>query len=115
MRRRRTVETYFWRSRRRYFRLVAVGLGVGLAQALGHRRQELVGQVGHLVDDARELALAEDQDFHVVLGDDRRRAGAPVEQRQLAEVLAGAELGDLPLAALHRGVAVDDEEELVAG
>src|SRR5438270_2608517 len=95
--------------------LVAVRLGVGLAQALGHRRQELVGQGRHLVDDARELALAEDENLHVVLGHDRRRPWTAVEQRQLAEVLAPAELGDLLLPAFHRRVAVEDQEELVAG
>src|SRR5947209_7008432 len=126
MRRRRTIESYsdgFLAQKcallthfcaKNAGRLVRVGLGVGLAEPLGHRRQQLVGQVGDLVDDARELALAEDEHLHVVLGHDRRRAGTAVEQSELAEVLAGAELGDLPLAALHRGVAADDEEELVS-
>src|SRR4051794_39400901 len=100
MRRRRTSETYSdAQMGRNLMGLVAVGLGVGLAETLGHGGQKLVGERRDLVDDTGELALAEDQDLHVLLGDHRRRSGPAVEERQLAEVLAGAELGDLPLPA----------------
>src|SRR5436305_12531566 len=100
MRKRRTFETYSGAAKRRNFSLVAVGPGVGFTEPLGHRHQQLVGQGRHLVDDTRELALAEDEDLHVVLGHDRCRPWAAVEEGELAEVLADAELGDLPLAAL---------------
>ena len=46
---------------------------------------------GHLVDDAGELALAEHDELHVGLGDDGRVAGRLVEERELAERVAGAE------------------------
>ena len=68
-----------------------------------------------LVEDAAELALSEDEDLHVAIGLDRRVAGSPVEQCQLAEVVARAERGDLAAVPGDRRVALEDEEELVPG
>ena len=73
-----------------------VGLGVGLAQPVGHGRQQLAADGGHRLQQAVELALAEHQHVHVRLRDDRGRAGPAVEQGQLAEVAAGPEGGHLP-------------------
>src|SRR5438105_10810782 len=110
--------TRWWgltRIRRMGRKLVRESALVRLAEAFGHRGQELVGHGRDLVDHARELALAEDEHIHVGVCDDRGRAGAAVEQGQLAEVLTGAELGDLLLAPENRCLAVEDQEELVPG
>ena len=89
-----------------------VGLLVRLAQAGGHGGQQLAGEGGHGIEDAVELALAEDEEVHFGLGGHAGRAGPAVEQGQLAEVLARSERGHLAVVALHRGLTGDDEEEL---
>src|SRR5438270_5456558 len=95
--------------------LVADVAQIRFPQACRHRAQDLVREARHLVEHAEELALAQDEHLHVRVGHDGGRARAPVEQRQLAEVLPGAELGDLAVLALDRRRPVHDEEELVAG
>ena len=90
------------------------GLGVGLAQPGGQRREHLAGDGGHRLEQTVELALGHDQHVHVRLRDDRGRAGAAVEQGELAEVAAGPEGGHLLAVAGHLGRAVDDDEELLA-
>src|SRR5690349_6192117 len=50
-------------------------LAVGLAEAVRHPGQEFPGEAGDLVDQARELALTEDDQLHVAVGDDGRVAG----------------------------------------
>ena len=55
--------------------------------------------------DAGELALAEHDQLHVGVGDDGGVAGRLVEQRQLAERVAGAEGRDLAALAGDRGGA----------
>ena len=92
----------------------AVVRAVEVADAAGEGGQQLVGQRGHLVDDAREVALIDDQHRHVGVGGDRRGARAPVEQRELADDGARAEGGDLAPVALHCRRAVDDDERLAA-
>ena len=64
---------------------------------------------------AGELALAEHDELHVGLGDDGRVAGRLVEEGELAEGVARAEVGDLAAVAARPGPAVEDHEELVAG
>ena len=64
------------------------------------RRQELLRQLGHLGEQARELPLADDLDGHRRLGHDGGRPRPVVEQRDLTHVGAGAALGDdLPALA----------------
>jgi hypothetical protein len=58
--------------------------------------------------------LADDQQPHRAVGHDRGGARAAVEERQLAEVVTGAQRGDLASIALHRGVAVEDHERLAS-
>ncbi len=69
--------------------------GVGLPQPVSHGRQHLAGDGGYRLQQAVELALGQDQHVHLRLGDDRGRSGPPVEQGQLAEVVAGPEGGHL--------------------
>ena len=64
----------------------------------------LRGEAGHLVDEAGELALAEHDELHVGLGDDRRVAGRLLEQGELAERVAGADGGDLAALAGDPGL-----------
>ena len=63
------------------------------ASRRGDRRQELLRQLGHLGEQARELPLADDLDGHRGLGHDGGRPGPVVEQRDLTDVRAGAALG----------------------
>src|SRR6266446_3621216 len=79
-----------------------------------HAREEFAREAGHLVDEAREFALAEHDELHVGLGDDGGVAGGFLEQRELAERVARAELRDLAAPAAHPGVALEDHEEFVA-
>src|SRR5580658_5864852 len=60
---------------------------VGLPQPGGHRAEQLAGHGRQRVEQTQEVPLFEDQQLHVGLGDDGRRPGAAVEERQLTEVL----------------------------
>src|SRR5581483_6293704 len=87
-------------------------LAVGLREALGHGLEHLVGDARHVVDGGGELALAHHQQVHVGVRGDRRVAGQARQQRELSEVLAALEGGDLAPPALDRGLTVTDQEEL---
>src|SRR5437764_3736076 len=102
-------------GKRRPKRLMRYCFDVGLAQSLGHGRQQFVGQPPHLVEETAELPLAEDEQPHVGVGHDGRVPRATHQQGELAEVLARAKGVDLPPVALDRGLALEDEEELVTG
>src|SRR3712207_8235321 len=58
-----------------------------------------------------ELALAEDQQVHLGVGDDGGVAGQAGEERELSEAAAGAERGDLLVVAPHRGLAVEEDRK----
>src|SRR5579884_1316174 len=90
-------------------------LGVGVAQAGGHGLQQLVAEAGDVVEHGRELPLAQDQQAHVGVRQNRRVAGHTGQQGQLAHVLAGSDGGDLAVLAPDDGGALEDQEELLAG
>ena len=91
------------------------GLRVVRAQASGQAGEQLVREAGYLVDQARELALAEHDELHRRDGRDRRVARRPVEQCEVAEEVAGPERRDLLTVTGDLGVALDDHEELGPG
>ena len=65
-------------------------------------RDEHVGlDLRVLLEQSVEVLFAQPQQFHVRLGHHRRRAPTPVEQRRLAEVVAGNQHGDQPVLAAH--------------
>src|SRR5205823_8597034 len=74
---------------------------VGVSQPVGHAREELAGEAGHLVDETRKFALAEYDELHVGLGDNRGVAGGFFEQRELAERVARAAGRELAAVAVH--------------
>ena len=90
-------------------------LGRGRRAAACHRRQELLRQLGHLGEQARELPLADDLDGHGRLGDDGGRPGPVVEQRDLTHVRAGAALGDHLPALPDLDLTAQHDDELVTG
>ena len=104
------------RAARRGSDLVAsadVRLAVGVAaQPLAHAGEHLQGDRRHRLDDRTEATVGDDE--HV----DRRRrrdggsAGLSVMQRDLAEPVARAEVGDLLALLRHLGGSVDQHEEL---
>src|SRR4051812_19443022 len=95
--------------------LMRHGLGVGLGQPFGHRREQLVGQPPHLVEQPAELALAEHEQSHVGLGHDGGVPGPADEKGQLTEVLARTQCVDLAAVLLDDGIAIEDQKELVPG
>jgi hypothetical protein len=101
--------------RRRYPGCYWTERGVGFAEAVRHAGEELASEAGHLVDEARELALAEHDELHVAVGDHRRVARCLFQQGQLAERIARPELGDLAALLAHLRAPLEDHEELVAG
>src|ERR687897_247006 len=89
-----------------------VVLAVELADLAGERGEDLVVEGGHLVEQARELAGPEHEHGQRRGRGDGRRAGAVVEQRQLAHAVAGSELADLLPASGDVGAPFDDDEGL---
>ena len=65
-----------------------------------------------LIEDGVELLTAHDENVDRFVGDDGRVSGPGVEQRKLAEVIAGAELGYLHSVTLHPSGAGQDDERL---
>ncbi len=93
---------------------------VGPAQAGGELGQQAVGHVGAAVEPAQQVVVRQGVERHVGHRGHRRRARTRVEQRQLAEHLAGAEDRQQVLAAVAGGaaqlhLALGDDVELVAG
>src|SRR5262249_47217225 len=89
-------------------------LGVVLAQAGRGRFEHAARGGGGIVGDAAESLGVEGDQLGVLDGDDGRGAGLVHEQRELAEPVAGAQVGDLAAVAGDADVAVDDDVEAVA-
>src|SRR6187431_3772701 len=69
--------------------------GVELVDPVRHAVEERVADLGHLVERAQEGVSGERYERHGAHCGDRRVAGRRVEQAELAEIVAGPELGDL--------------------
>src|SRR5205085_6431437 len=88
---------------------------VVLLQLLRHRREELPRDRGVLLDEWLEVPRGHAVAEHVGLGGDRRRAVGAGQERDLAEVVAGADR--VSVLAVDEDVAlalVDDEEARAA-
>ena len=77
-----------------------------LAEAAGERLQERPGDLRMLLDERPELPGRQPVAEEVGRGDDRGRADAVVDQRDLAEVVARAERGTVLAADRDLGVAL---------
>src|SRR6266849_10830199 len=82
-----------------------------LMQLLGHRRQELPGDLGVALDERPEVPRRHAVADHVRLGGDRRRPVGAGEERDLAEVVAGADRAAGCALDGHLGLAGLDDEE----
>src|SRR5262245_34104750 len=82
-----------------------------LAQPPHEGLEQGPGDLRVLLDERAELPRRHPAALKVGAGDDRRRPGAAVDQRDLAEMLAGAEGPDDLPADADGGVAVLDHEE----
>ena len=92
---------------------------VGAPQPAGEGTQQVPGHVGAAVQPLVEVVRADPEEHGVGDGGPGRVAGPGVEQRQLAEHLAGAEDGQQVLAPVARraaqlDLAFDDDVEPVA-
>ena len=92
---------------------VGPGAGVGLPEASGHRREELLGERRDLVQHGGEALLLEHVEPTLAERPDGRRPGAAVEEGELAEEVTGAQLGDGVPAVLDRRFPARDHVELV--
>src|SRR4051794_6727039 len=78
--------------------------------------QEVPCDGGVLLHQGPELPVGQALAHEIRLGGDRRRARAVVDERALAEVIAGREVPDLPPAERDGRLArLDDEERGTAG
>ena len=93
----------------------AVIRAVEVTNACGEGREQLMGHGGHLVDDAVEVALADDEQRAVGLRTDRRGAWAVVEQRQLSDDRTLTERRHLFAIATHDRHAFQQDVCLTAG
>src|SRR5262245_30330115 len=87
----------------------------GETEAAREGLEDALRQLGCLVQQGREVAALDHEQAQRSLGDDAGGAGAAVEQAHLAEVLAGSQARALARRDLDTGVAVEDQEEIVAG
>ena len=93
---------------------------VGLAQPAGQLGEQAAGDDGATLEPAQEVLVGQRGEGAVGDGGDGGRARTRVEERELAEHLAGAEDRQQVLAAVAGGaaqlhLAVEDDVELVAG
>ena len=93
---------------------------VGLAETMGELVKHVLRHVRVGVDEAHEVCVRQGHEGRGGDGSCGGRAGALVEQGQLADDLAGAEDGDEILAAIIRGVAefdlaINNNEQVLAG
>jgi len=72
-----------------------------------------VADLGELLHERDELAVADDEQVRQTLGADGRGPHVAVEERDLAEEVAAVELRNLPAVLVDRDVAVEDDEEFV--
>src|SRR5439155_16919007 len=93
------------------YRSLGRSCGLCFAEALGHRLQEGPGDAGVGLDERAEVPERQPVAVEVALGAHRRRAGAHVDQRDVAEVVARAEAPALVAADRHDGFAALDHEE----
>src|SRR5688500_7405962 len=89
-------------------------LALGSPQALGDGIQHGRPNQRELVHQRVELTVTDDEQARDALRPNRRGPGAPVEQRDLAEEVAGAHRRNRSVAVEHHQPTVEDEEELVA-
>ena len=92
--------------------MAAIARSSAFAQAGGHGGEHLAREGGHRIEHAVELTLPEHEQRHVGLRGDSGGARTAVEQRHLPEVLARPERRHLAVVAPHRGLPLDDQEEL---
>ena len=85
----------------RLFRLEILGrsLGIATSEAARERRRDGLGRCGILTEELKELLAIEPEDLPRGLRADRRRSRLVDEERELAEVMAGADRVDAVLAA----------------
>ena len=88
---------------------------VEVGEPARHGGEELLGELGHLGEQAGELPLADHLDRDRGLGHDGRGAGTVVEEGDLTDVGAGAPLGDDPPALADLDLTVEHDDELVPG
>src|SRR5437868_1721196 len=82
------------------------------AEPLGHHLKELPGDLGVRLDERPELPGGEPVAGEVGIGGNSRGAARlVVDQRDLAEVVAGAELASLLAVDVHARASVADDEE----
>src|SRR5688500_13869431 len=111
----RTERTAAPSGRNRRRRVTPIwSLALGSPQALGNGIQHGRPNRRELVHQRVELAVTDHEQPRDALGPNRRGPGAAVEQRDLAEEVAGAHRGDRAVAVEHHQPAVENEEELVA-
>jgi hypothetical protein len=73
--------------------------------------EELPGRVGVVLDEAPKLPDGRDEGLEVRLRRDGRRSHAVAEECDLAEVVTGAEDGQIPPVGGDAGRTVGDDEE----
>ena len=88
---------------------------VEVGEPLGHGGDELLGDLGDLGEQARELPLADDLDGHRGLRNDGGGPGTVVEEGDLAHVGARTSGGDHTVTLADLDLAVEHDDELVAG
>jgi len=80
---------------------------------IDERSSDLTAEPGELLDDRLELAIPEDQQLDVAIGDGGGGARAAVDERDLAQEFAGSEAGESQALTLHDDMPAQDDEELV--
>ena len=90
------------------------GAGVRFAEAVRGAGEELAGEAGDLVEQPREIAFADHDEFGVGLGHDGGVAGSVSKHGKFSEPVPGPECRDRASVAAHPRGAVEDDEELVA-
>src|SRR5437762_13369423 len=89
------------------------GLAVELVETTGHAQEHVVAD-GCLFEHPLEGRLREQRERHRAQRGDGRVAGRRVEERELAEEVAGREAADFASPARDAPVALQDDEELRA-